>query len=506
MTAQIRLQLAQAAAAGSAEDMVQAAAAALQAGVFAEALSPLEAALRHHPSHPQLWHLLALIRRNLAEHDGALEAFNKAAKLAPGDAAIVHGLACETFEAGLPAVRLFERAMRLAPGDRSILRRYAAALIAQGRRDEAIAALDRETRRTPLWLEGQAALARVRWLAGEREHFAQGFERAVKAVPRDPGLWRAYVQTLLHDGLYERALAVVARARAAVGPDSAFDAAEAIALTELGDLAGAEPLFARLAPLREVTVIVAFLRFLLRAGRVPQAAEIAARSAPNDPSFSIWPYAALAWRLLGDPRWEVLEGDPRFVGVYDIADRLPPLDQLAERLRGLHGMGHHPLYQSVRGGTQTEGHLFQRADPLIRGLRQAVVEAVEKHVAQLPQPRPGHPLLIAKRAPIGFAGSWSVRLAGGGHHVDHVHPSGWLSSALYIALPEDPSQGADEAGWLTLGQARDLAPALGPIRTIEPKPGRLVLFPSTMWHGTRPFAAGERLTVAFDVKRPAEGA
>ena len=49
-----------------------------------------------------------------------------------------------------------------------------------------------------------------------------------------------------------------------------------------------------------------------------------------------------------------------------------------------------------------------------------------------------------------------------------------------------------------------LAPALDlpPIRLIEPRPGRLVLFPSTMWHGTRPFAQGERLTVAFDVARP----
>jgi len=34
---------------------------------------------------------------------------------------------------------------------------------------------------------------------------------------------------------------------------------------------------------------------------------------------------------------------------------------------------------------------------------------------------------------------------------------------------------------------------------IEPKPGRLALFPSWMWHGTRPFAEGERITVAFDV-------
>jgi hypothetical protein len=95
-----------------------------------------------------------------------------------------------------------------------------------------------------------------------------------------------------------------------------------------------------------------------------------------------------------------------------------------------------------------------------------------------------------------------VRLTGGGRHIDHLHPAGWLSSALYIALPSEKERGSGEAGWLVLGQASDLVPDLPPIRVVEPKPGRLVLFPSTMWHGTRAFGAGERLTVAFDVKRP----
>ena len=95
-----------------------------------------------------------------------------------------------------------------------------------------------------------------------------------------------------------------------------------------------------------------------------------------------------------------------------------------------------------------------------------------------------------------------MRLTGGGRHIDHVHPAGWLSSALYIALPTEVERGGGEAGWLALGQAGDLVPDLPPIRVVEPKPGRLVLFPSTMWHGTRPFGAGERLTVAFDVRRP----
>jgi hypothetical protein len=135
-------------------------------------------------------------------------------------------------------------------------------------------------------------------------------------------------------------------------------------------------------------------------------------------------------------------------------------------------------------------------------VREAVVEAVQRHVEQLPEPRHLHPLLISKRSPISLAGSWSVRLTGGGRHVDHVHPSNWLSSALYVAIPSDQQRGNGEAGWLTFGEVADLGISLPPIRTVEPKPGRLVLFPSTMWHGTRTFGAGERLTIAFDVRRP----
>ena len=171
-------------------------------------------------------------------------------------------------------------------------------------------------------------------------------------------------------------------------------------------------------------------------------------------------------------------------------------------MRGLHLATRQPLDQTLRGGTQTDGPLFARAEPEIRALRQAIVEAVEAHVAQLPAHDPRHPLLSAPRGPVRFAGSWSVRLSDAGFHVNHVHSAGWLSSAFYVALPGGALGGAGHDGWLTLGEAKELGLDLPPIRLIEPKPGRLVLFPSTMWHGTRPFAAGERLTVAFDVARP----
>jgi hypothetical protein len=270
----------------------------------------------------------------------------------------------------------------------------------------------------------------------------------------------------------------------------------------MGRIEAADRAFAAIAPIGHVTMAARYLRHLLRASRPDEAAAFAESWIGRDPDNLTTPYLSAAWRLTGNPRWQWLEGDERLIGVYDIADRIPSLDALAARLRSLHLGIHQPLEQSLRGGTQTDGPLFSRIDPEIVALRKAIVETAEAHVAQLPPPEPGHPTLQERRGPIRFAGSWSVRLTGEGFHVNHVHPAGWISSAFYVALPEAAMGGDDHAGWLSIGEVTELGLDLPPIRLIEPKPGRLVLFPSSLWHGTRPFTEGERLTVAFDVARP----
>ena len=78
-----------------------------------------------------------------------------------------------------------------------------------------------------------------------------------------------------------------------------------------------------------------------------------------------------------------------------------------------------------------------------------------------------------------------------------------MSSALYLALPEPASSERADSGWFKLGEPDEkLGLDVQPWRKIEPKVGRLVLFPSWMWHGTVPFEEGERLTIAFDVAPP----
>ena len=83
----------------------------------------------------------------------------------------------------------------------------------------------------------------------------------------------------------------------------------------------------------------------------------------------------------------------------------------------------------------------------------------------------------------------------------HVHPRGWISSAYYVEIPQALSESDACGGGLMFGTPDiDVGDAGAAKRRIQPVPGRLVLFPSYMWHGTVPFdTPGSRLTVAFDV-------
>jgi tetratricopeptide (TPR) repeat protein len=392
----------------------------------------------------------------------------------------------------------------LAPSDDAVILGWAAALIASGDASGAISLLEGRLAAKPGWAEGHGRLAKLLWMAGEGERATSSLTRALELKPGDLLLWREYLGILTHAARWDEALATIEAGRAAAGEHLMFVAQQAACLDEAGRPDEASSAYARMMPIRDPMIAVHYTRHLLRLGRPDEASRFAHAWLGGPAAGAFWPYLSIAWRLAGDPRWQWLEGDPRLVGVYDIRDAIGPIDALARCLRDLHVLGNQPLEQSVRGGTQTDGHLLARIEPEIRSLRAAIVAAVERHIAQLPPPDPAHPTLSIRRdRPVRFSGSWSVRLSGGGHHANHLHPGGWLSSALYIAMPDEDERGAPPAGWLWLGQPQnELGLGLEPFRQVEPKPGRLVLFPSTMWHGTVPFDAGERLTVAFDVAPP----
>lgn len=454
------------------------------------------------PDDARLAQLLGLAARAVGESALALDAFRRAAALAPHDALIAHSHARAALEAGYPAVALFETARRLAPADGPTIQGHAAALVAEARPGEADTMLSEILEANPLWLDGYGTLAQIR---GQHDgEPLSAIEAALTRLPASRDLHLLRVSTLLTTRRVAEAPAAVAAAEAALGASGWLALYRAHVASELGQLEEADRYFALARPPATHAEAALVARHAIKAGRPEEASAIADRWREGDVERALWPYAALAWRMTGDPRAGWLEGSRELVGVYDLADRIEDLPGLAEHLRALHTAQTAPLDQSVRGGTQTDGNLLLRTDPPIQALRALLQEAVAEHIARLPSPQPGHPTLIARREPQRIAGSWSVRLQGAGFHADHVHPQGWLSSAFYVALPgsQAGTPSGDAAGWLSLGECRELVPTLAPQRLIEPRPGRLVLFPSTMWHGTRPFPAGERLTVAFDIARP----
>jgi uncharacterized protein (TIGR02466 family) len=98
-----------------------------------------------------------------------------------------------------------------------------------------------------------------------------------------------------------------------------------------------------------------------------------------------------------------------------------------------------------------------------------------------------------------ITGAWSVQLRRDGFHVNHFHPEGWISSAYYVGVPAEVRDVELRSGWIKFGEPRFPVPGATAERFVQPAPGRLVLFPSYMWHGTNPIHGAEpRTTIAFD--------
>jgi uncharacterized protein (TIGR02466 family) len=244
----------------------------------------------------------------------------------------------------------------------------------------------------------------------------------------------------------------------------------------------------------------------LAAGHAEQAvasAEALRKAAPDD-QLAI-ALLATAWRAAGDARYRELYAYEDLVRTWRIEtpSGWPSQDAflkaLQERLKAAIPYRAHPLDQSTRNAVQTRGDLTGSTDPVIRAFFASVGKLISAHIEAL---GPGDdPVRRRRSGSWRFHGAWSVLQRAGGRHVDHVHPRGWLSSAFYVATPEQALGGEDRPGWIRFGKpglatAQDM-PAE---HFVRPEAGMLVLFPSYMWHGTNPFATDEqRMTVAFDV-------
>jgi tetratricopeptide (TPR) repeat protein len=215
---------------------------------------------------------------------------------------------------------------------------------------------------------------------------------------------------------------------------------------------------------------------------------------------------SIASRMLEDGRDEQLNGYDTLVRSFDLEppEGFPNMADFNAELDQALGRWHHDtgeyIGQSLRGGTQTPDNLFGTGHALVKKIQTRIDQVIERYIAEL-EDDAAHPFLSRRARDFRYAGSWSSRLRDCGFHVNHLHPMGWISSCYYVALPDAAKDEATRQGWIKFGEP-SLAVALkNPVRrVIQPVVGRLVLFPSYMWHGTIPFRdRADRTTIAFDV-------
>jgi tetratricopeptide (TPR) repeat protein len=464
---------------------------------FAEARAALTALAATQPGNIRLWNALGALERDARDLAASAAAYDRALALKADHRLATRGRARVAAERGESDVLArYAAARAIAPDDRALLMEETEARADRG--DTAgLAALADRVKADRDWTEGQLALARIRWEAGEAEGFTAELDAALQEQPKRRDLWIGLIDLLSGAGRIAEAADAARAAHLALG-EADLRLLEATHASRSGDLEGAEALFAALpSDMPGRAALESGHR--VRRGELGRAAGLIDRALAEDPlDMGSWAVAELVYRATDDPRAGWLSGQEGLVRPSQLALDSRQMEALRRLLLELHASGAEMIGQSVRDGTQTRGALFQRPEPELAELRRALEDAIEDYVRGLPPLDPAHPLLRHRATPLGIIGSWSVRLTGSGYHVSHFHPNGLVSSACYFIVPETAATSRE--GWLELGRPPpELRLDLEPLTAIEPMEGRLVLFPSYLHHGTRPFSAGERLTVAFDV-------
>lgn len=163
--------------------------------------------------------------------------------------------------------------------------------------------------------------------------------------------------------------------------------------------------------------------------------------------------------------------------------------EIAERKQGM-----------LHFGTQSAGNLFKRPEASFRALS----ELIKQEFINYKNRYAGADCELIQSFPdtLEFTSSWYVKMRQGGHLDPHIHEIGWISGAVYLAMPKNKQQ--PDEGCFEYGTHGDNYPQQHndfPAALIAPNVGDIVLFPSSLFHRTVPFNSNEeRICIAFDLK------
>lgn len=484
-------------------EMLAEAAQAAQGPNPASAQPLVERLLTAKPGDADALTLAGIVAQRTGRMEDALDAFRAARDADPLDAGRHQnlGVALKNDGAYDEALAAFTAALDLRPGHDSTLANLGSCLIAAGRCDEAIEVLAAAGDKPDALNNMGVALARL----GRHDEAAAHYNRSLALRPGHLETALNLIDALAVSGSRDEAENLVRQVLRAQPRNMRAANQLGLMLESAGDFAGAAAALRSVldaaAPNHALGVNLA--RNLIRAGNPEDALRVSGALVKTQPSVTTPLALALAaYEHLGQTRErDGLMALDRFVSVHDItvppgfADMAQFNAALVAELRAHPSLTFEPEGLVTWQGRQS-GDLADAETPALRGL--AVI--ARKHLAAAltgfaAQPA-DHPFLRALPA------NWSLTLWGtilqpGGEVGAHIHAPNWLSGVYY---PEfDSAEGGDDGAFAIGVLPGELGGGGTPV-VKAPRAGRMILFPSYLWHGTLPFGGEkERISFAFDL-------
>jgi uncharacterized protein (TIGR02466 family) len=479
----------------------------LNSGQLAQTETLAKTLLAKHPNVFVLHHVLSLALDGQQKFSEAIESYQNAIKLQPNTPDLIFNCAIALTHLNHldEAIAMYKQAIKIKPNFFEAYGNLGTILQKQGKLEEAITSYQKGLSINPQDARGYFNLGTALRDKGALSEAINSYRSAIRLFPNYTDAHNNLGETLRDQGDMDAAVKSY-QAALALNPDHAnanYNMAEFLYLAKKYD--EAIPYFERsqlddwLA--RSMYCLYKAERFDEFKSRLDEVARTTRHTAPFLATLST--HYAVNFNV--EDAYNFCKNGLDFVYQNAIPE-LAPNSQLLKDL--LHDIQNADIAERVQGmlhhGKQSAGNLFKRPEPSFRML----AELIKKEFVNYKNKFAGSDceLILSFPTALEFTSSWYVKMQQGGHLSPHIHEIGWISGAVYLAMPTPQAnslEGAFEYG--THGDDYPIMPtqslAKFPTAHVMPKVGDIVLFPSSLFHRTIPFnASEERICIAFDLK------
>lgn len=481
------------------------------AGKYHLALAIIDQGLKQKPDDLSLIKLQAVIANQSEDYTIAIVAWQKVLELQPESVASRHnlGVALRLNGQSIEALEQYLILEKKGLSDYQLMHNIGNAYSDLAQLDEAIEYFKQAIELNIGYVDSHKNLNNLLWELGKEELYSISYKKAMLAEPQNIELHFSYARSLLLTSHYQQALIFLNELDERFRQCAEYYDLSGLALIRLGHKKEALVVQQQAVSYEPVNAeyLNNYARNLIETGDTSTAIIQLEKVLALDPDDQLAiAYLAICWRLTHDPRESEINNYDELVKEYQLGSigKFKDIQSFCRELKiyldTLHTAKKQPLEQTLMHGTQTKGNLFDNKNELIQLLVGEITSCIENYNEQVSKISNINPDLKALDN-FYFSGSFSIILEEQGFHVSHVHPMGRLSLCFYVDVPEIVEKDIGKQGWLHLGEPTlELEPKLEAERFLKPTVGKLLIFPSFMWHGTRAFETAEsRTTVVCDI-------